>query len=300
MPESLKGLLSRHTPFVILCFLLWLGCQRSIAQQNKPVPVEIEKKDATVVKGKLLGIARDSVRVVNEYNQELRISLKDIRNIDYIDSLRVNKQWNEAPNTLRYLLAATAIPLRKKELVLQATDLALLSAHYGISNRITVGAGIEPFTGGTYFLNAKVNILSQPKFKFSLGGNFYGLPPDSTSTNSGVVIRNFGMLYGAGTWGNSNHHLTVGAGYLYVLGSFLPPMVTLAGTTRFARHFALVTENWFFFVGSKVDVPPLVSLGLRYISKRSSIDLACYSDYEFSSEGFLPHVGYTMKLGNRD
>jgi hypothetical protein len=300
MPASLNGFLSPHATCVMLSLLLWSGCQRSLAQQNKPVPVEIEKKDATVVKGKLLGIARDSVRIVDEYNQELRISLRDIRNIDYIDSMRVNKRWNEAPNTLRYFLAPTAIPLRKKEIVFQATDIAILSAHYGLSNRVTIGGGVEPFSGGTYFLNAKVNILSQPKFKFSMGGSYFGLPANFITTTSGDDVRGFGMLFGAGTWGNANNHLTVGTGYMYVLGSFLPPLVTVSGTVRFARNFAFVTENWFFFVGSKIDdLPPLVSLGLRYINKRSSLDLSFYSDYQFSSDVILPHFGYTIKLGKR-
>jgi hypothetical protein len=299
MPTYLKGFIS---PCALLLFgLLLCFCgPRSTAQQNKPVPVEIEKKDATVLKGKLLGIARDSVRLIDENGQEWKISLKDIRNIEYQDSVRTKKRWFEAPNTQRYLLSSTAMPLRKNEIALQATYFILVSVHYGISNRVSVGAGTEIFTRSTYFLNAKVNLVAQPRYKFSIGANYYRLPAGSITTYSNDDIRNLGMLYGAGTWGNSSHHLTIGAGYMYTRGTILPPIVTVSGTARFARNFAFVTENWFFFVGSNnVDLPVLLSLGLRYINKRSSIDLAFYNDHEFSLETGFPYVGYTFKLGAR-
>ena len=264
---------------------------------SKPVTVEIEKKDATMLKGRLLGIARDSVRIIDDNNQEWKIALKEIRNIEYIDTLRKRERWFDSPNTMRYLLTSTALPLRKKEVVLQATYLVLVSVHYGLTNRVSIGAGTDIFTRSTYFLNTKINLVNEGKYKFSTGINYYRLPRNFITTSSHNDIRDLGMLYGTGTWGDQNHHLSIGAGYMYAGGSFLPPIVTVSGTTRFAKHFALVTENWFFFVGSHADLPVLISLGARYISKRSSVDLAFYNDQNFSLDTGFPYIGYTFKIG---
>jgi hypothetical protein len=264
---------------------------------RKPVKVEIEKKDATVVKGKLMGIAKDSVKLVDEFNRELKIPLKDIRNIEYIDSLRRRGRWFDSPNTMRYFLASTALPLKKKEIAFQATYLFLVSAHYGITDRISIGAGTEIIAQSIYFVNVKYTIADHDKFRFSAGANYYSFSPNTVNVNNtNESVRGLGMLYAAGTWGTVNHHMSLGAGYMYVLGGFAPPLVTLSGTARFAKRFALVTENWFFFVGSRIDLPSLISLGVRYISRRSTVDLAFFNDDEFSLEAGFPYIGYSFKI----
>src|SRR5262245_62063271 len=113
MPVFLKGLLPLHIVVVMLGLLFWSAPQRCFAQQNKTVPVEIEIKDGSVVKGKVLRTARDTLWVVDDYSREWKISFKDIRKLDYVDSTRVSKRWPEPPNSLRYLLGSTAIPLRR-------------------------------------------------------------------------------------------------------------------------------------------------------------------------------------------
>ena len=100
--------------FLMFGLILCLYSARLTAQ-NKPVSVEIEKKDATFLKGTLQGIVHDSVSLIDENNQKLKISLKDIRNIEYLDSLGITERRFEAPN-MRYLLTSTAIPLHKNEI----------------------------------------------------------------------------------------------------------------------------------------------------------------------------------------
>jgi hypothetical protein len=250
-----------------------------------------------MLKGKLLGIARDTVRLIDANNQEWKIAMKDIRNIEYVDSLRVRNKWFEAPNTSRYLFTATGFPLKKKEMVLQSTYLFLVSVHYGISNRVSIGGGTEVISNSTYFLHTKVNLVNDAKYKFSAGASYYRLPKDFITTVYKEEIRNIGMLTAASTWGGPNHHLTLGAGYIVTEGTLTPPIITLSGTTRVGKHIALVTENWFLFVGEKrVELPVLLSLGLRYMNKRNSFDLAFFSDHKVTEGAVFPYLGYTFKL----
>lgn len=276
-----------------------VNCFTALAQEPAPkrVMVEIQKKDATTLKGKLLGIARDTVRFLDADNRERRIAMKDIRNIEYVDSLSVRSQWFDSPNTTRYLLTNSGVPLRKKDIVIQATYVVLASVQYGVSDRVSIGGGTELFTHSTYYLNTKVNLVNHAKYKFSAGASYYRLPKEFLTDVYNDDIRNLGMLTAASTWGGENHHLTLGAGYIVTEGTLTPPIVTLSGTTRIGRHIGLVTENWFLFVGEKqVELPVLLSLGLRYISKRSSLDFALFTDHKFNDLNMFPYVGYALRL----
>src|SRR5687768_6098776 len=77
-----------NIPVCTFIFLFFINFCSGQDTPVKPVKVEIQKKDATVLKGKLLGVARDTVKLIDENNQEWKISFKDIRHIEYVDSLR--------------------------------------------------------------------------------------------------------------------------------------------------------------------------------------------------------------------
>jgi hypothetical protein len=268
-------------------------------QPRQKINVEIEKKDDTVLKGKILSIRKDTA-VFQDYNGQIqRIAMKEIRNIEYVDTLRGRShRWFESPNTMRYLLTATAFPLKKNQVILASTYIAINSVHYGISDKISVGGGGDIFTKSVGFLNLKTNIINNRTHRLSAGLTYYRLPSDFIETYSGESVRNMGMITAASTWGNANNHFTIGAGYTYIVKGFLPPIVTLGGTKRIAKNFALVTENWFLFVGQRTGIPVIVSLGMRYLSKRSSLDLAFFSDHKSVSQGaVIPYLAYSIKLG---
>jgi hypothetical protein len=286
--------------FLTLLFLLPLLLFGQEEEAPKPVTVEIEKKNGEVLTGRLLGVSKDSVSFVDDHNREYKIAKKDIRNIDYSEKRFKQFRWPGSPNTIRYLLSSTAYPLRKGEVVLGSTYILLTTVNVGLSNRVTLATGGDLFGGSTYFINSKINIIRKPKYMFSTQVNYYRLPSDFLETSSGDDVRNMGMLTAAGTWGNENNHITAGVGYMYTreFGT-LPPVVTVSGTLRVLKRFGLVTENWFFFVNERIDFPVLISLGVRYIGNRSTLDLAYYSsDKSLFAEG-LPYVAYSIRLGKR-
>jgi opacity protein-like surface antigen len=265
-------------------------------QDKKPMRVEIQKKDGSEVGGTLIGAGKDSVRLSRYAGDTLAVSFRDIKTIDYVDPNKRSYKWDEQPNTTRYLLTPSAHTLRKGEVTYQNTYLLLNGVQVGITDRIMAGAGADIFTGSTFFITSKFNLIQKPKYKFSAGANFFRLPKDFIEDFSGEDIRNMGMAYGAGTWGNTNANFTVGAGYLIMKGDALPPIVTLSGTLRFLENFAVVTENWFFFVGDKAKVPTILSGGLRYIGEEVSVDVGVYTDHRLAGEFFFPFVSYTRRL----
>jgi hypothetical protein len=289
-----------NTKIALLLSLAVISVYQLRAQDMPPqkMSVEIEKKDATILKGKILSIRKDTA-VFQDYDGQIQhIAMKEIRNIEYVDTLRSHSRWFESPNTMRYLLTATAFPLKKNQVIIASTYIAINSVHYGISNKISIGGGGDIFTQSVGFLNLKTNIINNRRHRLSAGLTYYRLPSDFIETYSGESVRNMGMITGASTWGSANNHFTIGAGYTYIVKGFLPPIVTLAGTKRIAKNFALVTENWFLFVGQRTGIPVIVSLGMRYLSKRSSLDLAFFSDHKSVSQGaVIPYLAYSIKLG---
>jgi hypothetical protein len=285
--------------FVTLSLLAILFSQISLAQENqsKPAPVEIFKKDGEVLKGKILGIKKDTLEFRDADGSIQRIAMKEVRNIDYVDSARIGKDWFEHTNKFRYLFTNPAIPLKKNEIQFGGTYGIITTIQYGLTKRVSIGGGAEIFGGSVSFLNAKVNILNQPKHKLSTGLHYYRLPPDFLETLSGEDHRNLILLSAASTWGNENNHFTVGAGYMYIFKGFLPPTVTVSGTVRLIERLSLVTENWFLFVGQKTNLPVLISLGVRYLHRRGSIDFALFSDDDSRFGEMFPYVAYSSRLG---
>jgi hypothetical protein len=276
-----------------------LEAQSSQAQTEepaRPVYVEIVKKDNTILNGQLLGVKRDTASFRDEYGNEFRIPMTDIRNIDYRSSSKKRNRWTDSPNILRYLFAPTALQLERGDVIYQNTYLFLNSAQVGISDRMIVGAGVDVGSAGTYYFNTKVNLFNRDKYKFAAGLSYFHLPADLIETTSGEDIRDLGIVSAVATWGNPNHHFSIGAGYLVFRSYFLPPLVSVSGTTRFAKNFALVTENWFFFVGEQLDIPVIISAGLRYIGKRSTIDVGYFGDHKFSGEIGIPYISYSIQL----
>lgn len=281
---------------LLLLFLVSLSSQGQEETKPRAVPVEIRKKDATQLSGMLMGIEKDSILFRDHANRDYRIALKEIRNIDYVDSLKRRTRWHESPNTIRYLLSPTAFALDKNELVLESAYIFFNSIRYGISDRISVAAGAEVLSRSLYFANVKASLIKKPSYNLAASLNYYYLPPDFLETYYGDDIRNLGMLSAMNTWGNSDHHLSLSAGYLYAQGQFLPPTITVSGTTRLTKHLALVSENWFLFVTDRQRLPIIYSLGLRVIGKQGVFDIGLYRDSVSSESIGLPFVGYTYKM----
>jgi hypothetical protein len=284
----------------LILFSIGIVANAQDAGVIKPATVEIHRKDNTIITGKLINISRDSATFRDGYGRVSKIAMRDIRKIDYVDSLSRQFRWESNPNTLRYLLSSTAYTLPKGDLTLESTYMFITSVHYGVSNRVTIGGGGDLFAGSVSFLNAKVNILSRDRHKFSAGLNYYRLPRNFIETYSGEDVRDLGLIYGASTWGNSNDHVTFGVGYMYMAKGFLPPVLNLSATKRISRRFGLVTENWFLFSGDRTGIPVLISVGARYISKRSTVDFAFYSTDKSLFRSMVPFISYCFRVNRQD
>lgn len=151
------------------------------------------------------------------------------------------------PNSTRYLFAPSAIPLKKGEGYYQNVMIGLNSLNYGLTDYLSISAGLELFssfsslfTQGNFvlgFVNVKTGF--QVTDKLHLGAGVLA---------GGAFLQNGGrgaIGYGLATYGSPNSNITVGAG-LGKIGEKWKndPVITINGMHMINRKVGLVTENW--------------------------------------------------------
>jgi hypothetical protein len=88
-----------------------------------------------------------------------------------------------------------------------------------------------------------------------------------------------GFLFGTGTYGTPDAHVSLGAGVPFLFGNNAPDIaqyviLTGSGNVRLGQGTALVTENWLMpalSIGS--ELPMLNSLALRFFGTNWAVDV---------------------------
>lgn len=233
----------------------------------------------------------------------LAVPFQTIRYMRETDSkLHKGAYWIPALHDSRMYFAPTGHGLKQGDGYLQSIDLYLLSGNYGITDNLSIGgmATIVPgldFDQQVYFLTPKVSVPLSAKFS-AAGGLLYAR----------VVGNSFGVAYGAGTYGNTNSHLTGGIGFGFVNGSLSrTPIFMLGGVGRISSRVALMSENYLvpinFDDGSSSESAAFGLYGVRFIWPYINFDLgaAYYADNnDYFHTYFIPvFYGLTVKFGNR-
>ena len=232
--------------------------------------LRITTDDGSVFIGILVKHDTNSITINSESLGIIEILESKIQKLELLHTDRFieGEYWFENPNATRYLFGPTAIPLKKGEGYYQNTYIILQSFNVGVSNNVSIGGGfdvISPFIGEgpIIFITPKVGFKISEKWHLG-GGVLLGNIP-----GMGVA----GIGYGVGTFGNTDHNLTVGVGWGYIEKKFENrPIITLSGMTRSARRFGFVTENWFVPTSSGYYL--IISYGMRFMGEKITVDFA--------------------------
>lgn len=239
------------------------------AQQDEEPPVyRIETVDRNVYTG----------TIVSETDQEivLRTNLGDITlqktNIRSRSLISGGKSRYPEKNFHgnRYFVLSNSLGIPKGSGYYQNSWIFFNQAHYGITNDISIGAGIVPLflfagTASPVWIVPSVNIPVSRE-NFSLGANaviFTMLGGDSEGT--------LGFVTFSATLGNRNNNLNVGLGYGFINDNWAQsPLVSISGMLRTGQRHYLITENYFV---TGVDAFNLLSfLGGRFDFRAMSLD----------------------------
>ena len=247
--------------------------------------------------GRIVEIGPDSIRFASG-EMELTIPVADIREMRKVpaDSVRGGSFWFPNPNRTRLFFAPTGRALPRGSGYLADHLLFFPGFAYGLTDHITIGGGMSVFPGVSWdeqiaFATPKFGWRLRENLDVAVGALLVAFPGNGDSGNPGGA----GVLFSTLTTGSPDASVTAGVGYGYAGdGLAEKPMVMLGGERRIARRISLVTENWVF---PGVD-RPLISLGVRFLGERLSVDLAAVHPLG-EDGGLIPLLGFVFAFGER-
>ncbi|MEM7659070.1 MAG: hypothetical protein AAF399_23310 [Bacteroidota bacterium] len=198
------------------------------------------------------------------------------------------------PFASTYFFAPSAIPLRKGEGYYQNILVGINGARYGLTDQISITAGLEAFTAlysifgnDTRILTgfAGINWSTQLSERWWVGGGVMGAAADR--------FEQLAVAYGMATYGSLDHHVSFGIGLSGAKDRFIgQPILTLAATRRLSLRWALVTENW--VQGQQKAHGPIIPTQERIVDRELHLFLsggARYMQPRFAIEAGLVAYG---------
>jgi hypothetical protein len=289
----------RFTTTVFLGFVCVILPQRLAAQERADTTTQdslhthvLRARDGSSFIGRVVAETPDSVRF--ESNGTIftlaRAQIADLHKIER-GQLRDGQYWSPDPNRTRLFFAPTARMLARGEGYFSDTYILLVTVAGGVSSNFTMGGGMSliPSTNpqnNIFFLTPKIGLIERPDFGLAAGAlvGFAGFEDIERRD------RSFGILYGVGSFGSSDNHLDVGAGWGYAGGSVSgDPAIMVGGATRVGRRVSLLTENYFV---PSVSENGLISYGLRIFGEKLSVDLAFANAVGPNTTLLFPGVPY--------
>jgi len=225
--------------------------------------------------GRITSESETTVSILTPAGISIDIPRTSIQSIKSFEGKVVGmKIYHPDPNKSRYLIAPSAFPIESGKGYCRDFCLVFPSINYGLSNQVSIQAGIIWFPGmpideTPVFASAKVTLMQTERAAFAAGMQYFRIP---------LFEGGFGMgfLFGTATVGDRFNHGTVslGWGYMEVNGNWEVtnrPIVVLAGNKRMTENLALVTENW-ILPHTGLDSTPL-SLAVRFFGKKIAVDV---------------------------
>jgi hypothetical protein len=209
-------------------------------------------------------------------------------------SVHDGSYWAEDPNNTRLFFSPTARTLPSGGGYFGVYELFVPFVAYGVTDRVLIAGGSPfylAFTGEgdiPFYFGPKILLLDRERVSASIGSLTVVVPSEWDDLVS--------IVYGVGTWGDTDRALSFGAGWGYVDGDFSEkPVVMLGGETRVGRMTKLMTEN--LFVPGEDGV--IASAGLRFFGERLSADAGLAGWIAEDTECCFPIVNFVYNFGAR-
>jgi hypothetical protein len=231
-------------------------------------------QDGSTLRGRIIEI-RDEEIVFQSDMGETTIQISKIKNVEEVPASRIRKgeYWFDNPNTTRLYFSPTGRMLKQGDGYFADYMVFFPSVAYGITDNINIGGGVTivpgiDFDDQVFYFTPKIGLSTSSKTSIAAGALILALP--EIDNESPIV----GILYGVGTFGESDASITAGLGYGFVEDEIADkPLVMVGGEKRISRRISLVSENWIF---PGVD-DPVISYGFRFFGEDISVDLALFN-----------------------
>ncbi len=279
-----------------LLVVLAASLQAQAAQAPAPVIVlapagetqELRLKDGTRAIGRVETITGGGFTFRTASGVLMEVEVGQVQAIGLVTGRVVRGEfWPEDSNPTRLFFAPTGRALKRGEAYLGVYEILLPFVQYGVTDRISIGAGTPLVFGGggdtPFWFTPKVQVLKMKSTEASVGVLHF----------VNVGDANLGIAYGVVTQGSTDSAITVGVGYAYLRGEGDgggAPLVMFGGDRRLSRRLKLVTENYVFEDGG------LLSGGVRFLGERLSVDLGLVSPLGVDEFFAFPIINFVWKF----
>ena len=191
------------------------------------------------------------------------------------------------PNPTRLFFAPTGRSLRRGEGYVGVYEILLPFVQFGVTDRLSVGAGTPMFFGGgaehPFWVTPKLQVAERGPTSVAVGILHF----------MNVGDGNFGIAYAVTTYGESDNALTGGVGYAYARydGEHDATVIgMIGGERRLGRRVKFVTENYFWHGFG------IVSFGVRFLGERLSADVGVFAPTDGHHIVAAPVVNFVWKF----
>ena len=256
----------------------------------------IDTQDGNSFVGSILEEDSSHLVLLTESYGKVCIPANQVKKIKEVleKELVEGEYWFENPHDTRYFFMTNGYGLKKGEGYYQNTWILFNQVNYGITNFLSLGGGLVPLF---LFAGSATPVFITPKLTVPL-------IKDKVNLGTGMLLgyilgegSNFGIAYGAVSFGNRETNLTLGAGWAFSDWEWAEtPTLTLSAMTRVGRKTYLLTENY-YIGGPSLGI---LSFGGRSVQKKLAIDYGLVFPIGADMGTFIaiPWLGIAVPFGN--
>ena len=252
---------------------------------------ELVLKDGTRAFGRVERIDGTRVVFITTSGATIAVETSQVVSVRVVEGRMIAGEFRRAdPNPTRLFFTPTGRSLKKGDGYFGVYEILLPFVQYGITDRISIGAGTPLIFGAgsehPFWVTPKVQVIDRRLTKASLGIMHF----------LNVGDGNLGIAYGVVTQGHADSALTMGLGYAYERSygeSNGAGVAMVGGEHRVRRGIKVITENYFFSEGG------LVSLGVRLMGERLSADLGLVAPLGVDEIFVFPIVNFVWSFSRR-
>jgi hypothetical protein len=222
--------------------------------------------DGSVIYGRIVEETDQAVTVQTQAGVRVRLERGQIDRITLMQGRVVQgRVWPADPNRTRLFFGPTARAVGQGEGYLGVYEVVFPFLTYGVTSNLSLSAGtpiVPDAIGEFWYFAPKLTVYETEKTAAAVG--VLGVAVEGETA---------GIVYGAGTFGDSDQALTTAVGWAFSNGDLHnQALVMVGGEMRTGRNIKFISENY-LAPGADTDEGAIVSGGLRFFGERLSADL---------------------------
>lgn len=306
---------------LLLTGLCWFGIQNAFGQESgaQSFIIKTQTGETTVksgdeivietttgdeIAGTVISADHEALTIASKFG-EIKLVFDKIREIDVrkkVDDKSAQQTWRHGdPLSYRAYFSATGQTLEKGQKSFENYYLFFNSFNYGITDNVTVNAGMSLFPSdnfvknNVYMAGVKAKFFDTGNFRIAAGAQYLTMPFIKE------VDASFIYPFGVVGFGNpDNHQLNVSYGRLIYIGSGgdedISSLLNISGQFRMSKSIKLIAEAMYPLDAEDTDGIPYI-YGIRFMTKKLAVDLGFMNSTDSDILPGIPMISfcYTWK-----